>query len=152
MEKEKITRVEQFLKKHMLKSSIPEYTYQYCVFLYYEYLVDGLSEAEKIENGEVFDEFRIIALVNEMQEAWEVIQIMKKSLKHKTKLYDISEQITFPGGCLAAGIFTGDTTAAAAAAREWIVNYQYRMDNPFLFEAGVYILTLLGEEIEIKHQ
>ena len=76
---------------------------------------------------------------------------MKKSLNHKTGLYDISEQITFPGGRLKAGVFTGDSAAAITAAKEWIVTYLNRMDNPFLFEAGVYILTLLGEEIEIKH-
>lgn len=144
--------MDQFLKKHMLKSRIPEYTYEYCVILYYEYLVEGLTEAEKIENGEVFDEYWDIALIREMQEAQEVIRFMKKSLNHKTELYDISEQITFPGGRLNAGVFTGDPTAAIAAAKEWIVNYQYRMDNPFLFEVGVYILTLLGEEIKIKHQ
>lgn len=136
----------------MLEEGMPEYTYQCCVFLYYEYLVDGLQEAEKIGYGEVFDEFRVIALVNEMQEAQEVIQIMKKALKHKTELYDVSEQITFPGGRLQAGVFTGDPTAAIAAAKEWIATYQNRMDNPFLFEVGVYILTLLDEEIEIKLQ
>ena len=94
----------------------------------------------------------MIALVNDMQEAQEVIQIMKKALKHKTELYDVSEQITFPGGRLQAGVFTGDPTAAIAAAKEWIATYQNRMDNPFLFEVGVYILTLLDEEIEIKLQ
>lgn len=144
-------QVNQFLKKHMLKSWIPEHVYEYCVFLYYEYLVEGFSEAEKIENGEVFDEFRVIALVNEMQKAQEVIRFMKKSLNHKTELYDVSEQITFPGGRLNAGVFTGDPGAAVAAAREWIASYLYRMDNPFLFEVGVYVLTLLGEEIIIKH-
>ena len=76
---------------------------------------------------------------------------MKKSLNHKTELYDVSEQITFPGGRLNVGVFTGDPGAAVAAAREWIASYLYRMDNPFLFEAGVYVLTLLGEEILIKH-
>lgn len=145
-------QVNQFLKKHMLKSRIPEYVYEYCVFLYYEYLVEGLFEAEKIKNGEVFDELRAIVLVNEMQEAQETIRFMKKSLNHKTELYDVSEQLTFPGGRLSAGVFIGDPAAAVAAAKDWIVSYQYRMDNPFLFEAGVYILTLLGEEIEIRHQ
>lgn len=145
-------RVNQFLRKHMLKSRIPEHVYEYCVFLYYEYLVEGFLEAEKIENGEVFDEFWVIALVKEMQEAQEVIRFMKKSLNHKTELYDVSEQITFPGGRLNAGVFTGDPTAAVAAAKEWIASYQCRLDNPFLFEAGVYILTLLGEEVVIKHQ
>ena len=106
----------------------------------------------RIENGEVFDEFWVIALVKEMQEAQEVIRFMKKSLNHKTELYDVSEQITFPGGRLNAGVFTGDPTAAVAAAKEWIASYQCRLDNPFLFEAGVYILTLLGEEVVIKHQ
>lgn len=147
-----MVQVKQFLKKHMLKGQIPEYVYEYCVFLYYEYLVEGFLEAEKIENGEVFDEFWVIALVKEMQEAQEVIRFMKKSLNHKTELYDVGEQITFPGGRLKAGVFTGDTTAAVAAAKEWIASYQCRLDNPFLFEAGVYILTLLGEEVVIKHQ
>ena len=73
-------------------------------------------------------------------------------MNHKTELYDVSEQLTFPGGRLSAGVFIGDPAAAVAAAKDWIVSYQYRMDNPFLFEAGVYILTLLGEEIEIRHQ
>ena len=51
----------------MLEEMLPEYTYQYCVFLYYSYLVDAIQEAEKIGYGEVFDEFRVIALVREMQ-------------------------------------------------------------------------------------
>ena len=144
--------MEKFLKKHMLQIRIPEYIYQHCVYLYYEYLVEGLREAEKMEYGEVFDEFRLIALVNEMQEAQEVIRFMKGSLGHETDLYDISEELTFPGGRLIGGIFTGDTTAAIAAAKDWIATYQNRMDNPFLFEVGVYLLTLLDEEIEIKQQ
>ena len=93
-------QVNQFLKKHMLKSRIPDY----------EYLVEGLFEAEKIKNGEVFDELRAIVLVNEMQEAQETIRFMKKSLNHKTELYDVSEQLTFPGGRLSAGVFIGAQT------------------------------------------
>ena len=30
--------IEKFLNRHMMKSHPPEYAYQYCVLLYYEYL------------------------------------------------------------------------------------------------------------------
>lgn len=142
--------IEKFLNRHMMKSHPPEYAYQYCVLLYYEYLAEGLKEARKIEDGEVFDEFYNAALFHELKNAQECVQEMKKILKYKTPLYDISEQLAFPGGRLKAGIFTGDPSDAVQAARNWISSNFKRMRNPFLFETGVYILTLLNENIEIE--
>ena len=139
-----------FLSRHMIQSSMPETVYRYCVLLYYSYRVEGLKEAQKMEDGEVFDEFRMIALIHEVKDAQDNVQIMKKMLGHKTDLYDISEQITFPGGRLRAGIYTGDPSAAISAAKSWVATYQIKMESPFLFETGVYILTLLGEEIVIR--
>lgn len=147
MEKEKEKeQVERFLGRHMLKSHPPEYAYQCCAWLYYAYLAEGLQEAQKIEDGEVFDEFRNVALVNELKEAHESLRAVKRLLKHKTDLYDISEQLTFPGGRVKAGVFTGDSTAAVAAARQWVSSYQNRPNKPFLFEVGIYILMLMGED------
>lgn len=141
--------VRTFLEKHFLETHGLEDAYLYSVCLYYAYLVDCMKEAEKIRDGEVFDEYMDCAVVKELKEAGDILCFLKKELHHEHGLLDVAEKITFQGCRLEAGCLIGDVESAVTAARRWIADYSKDSDNPFLFETGIYILTLLEEEYDL---
>jgi len=153
-----------FLDKHFLGDMDDTRGYYLALGIYYMYLNDAMEQAERVEDGEIFDETEIAVLLLGVKTAFEAVDFFKKRLGLEFKSFDITELITLQGCTLEKGKIKGDTGQAVSTARMWLRHFFNNKNDLFrygkqlskqdvgrfyfLYEVGVYILFLCREEVD----
>lgn len=139
---------EEFISKHGLRVNRKTNGYQMSLGLYCLYLVDCMEQAEAIEDGILFDECEVTILLKNMEEAKATMEYYRRLLHMDYSSFDAAETIALEGCRLENGKIIGDVQAAEQIARMWILNYTKGEGNAFMFEVGIYILFLLGQDVQ----
>lgn len=137
----------QFLYKHGIYPKDTYEAYHMSLGLYLLYMVEGMRQAEAIEDGLVFDEAEASVILENLSISIEVIKDYRKNLNYEFTAFDLAETVTMEGCQLKQGKVVGSRSAAIKIARMWIDNYLNGSGNTFTYEVGVYILFLLDEEV-----
>lgn len=137
----------QFLHKHGIFPKDTYEAYHMSLGLYLLYMVEGMRQAEAIEDGLVFDEAEASVILENLSISIEVIKDYRKNLNYEFTAFDLAETVTMEGCQLKKGKVVGSHSAAVKIARMWINNYLNGSGNTFTYEVGVYILFLLNEEV-----
>lgn len=137
-----------FLEKHGIHPSDKYEAFHMALALYLLYLVDAMHQAEDIEDGLVFDEMEITIIIENLLDSIHTVNELKNLLGLEFQNFDIAELVSMKECKLVAGMISGNKTEALKTARMWVQKYMKGGKNTFMYEAGVYILFLLGEEID----
>ena len=137
----------EFLAKHGVRSTDAFADYHYSFALYISYLTAAMRQAEDIGDGLYFDENEVCALFSCLKEAKEAMLKCRAGTDIPFPEFDPAETITLKGCRLEAGRIVGSEEAAERIARAWIADYLETGKNPFCFEVAVYIIFLLGGEV-----
>lgn len=137
----------EFLGKHGVRSTDAFADYHYAFALYASYLTAAMQQAEDIGDGLYFDENEVCALFACLKEAKDAMQGFRRKTDIPFPEFDPAETIALKGCRLEAGKIIGSADEASRIARAWIADYLETGKNPFCFEVAVYILFLLGEEV-----
>ena len=141
-------KAEVFLAKHGVISTDAYANYHYAYALYASYMIAAMRQAEDILDGLYFDEKEAALLLINLRQAKEAMQHYRSRLGMPHPEFDTAETIALKGCRLEAGKLIGSKEAAADIAGMWAREYFEGRGNPFCFEVAVYILFLLGMEVD----
>lgn len=157
--------IEVFIMNHGLTGKDDYFMYHTTMALYYFYYMDALHAAEMIDDGEVFDETEVGIIIKNLQVAKNTFLYYKSSLAFDIYEFDVNETITMDGCVLEKGHIMGNQENARRTARKWFHRFKNKYANRkgisseemmdksisqdfFLYEVSLYILFLLGEDID----
>ena len=141
---------EVFLAKHGVISTDTYADYHYAYALYASYMIAAMQQAEDMGDGLYFDEKEVALLLINLKQAKEAMQYYRSKLDMPHPEFDTAETIALKGCRLEAGKLIGSKEAAADIARMWAREYFEGRGDPFCFEVAVYILFLLGMEVNYE--
>lgn len=150
--------IKAFIQQHNMVGEGDIYNYHVALSFYYAYSVDGYRLAENIENGELFDEHEVSAVIKYLYIAKKTLNYFKKKLKIPVDQFDTSETVRFQNCTLEKGHIVGDMHEAISMARKWMKTIQrdivHRKEvgkqEIFLYEVALFIMYLTGEEVDYK--
>lgn len=120
------------------------WNYESVLVLYDLYYLLALDMAENMVDGIMMDEIETAYALQELKQIEQFLLEIKKENNLKLNCFEPSELVSFPNGQLKDGKMVGESDMAVQAATKW-VNKENR--DQFLYEAGVYILLLCGQEV-----
>ena len=127
-----------FLARHGILPADNFAGYHYAYALYAFYMIDAMQKAEEVEDGLCFDEDEIAVLLDNLKQAQQTMRQYRRKLKIPFPEFDIAETVAMIG--------SGDE--AAETAGMWYDDYLHEKGSVFSFEVGIYILFLLGKDID----
>lgn len=157
--------IQAFIKQHGMIERSDYYNYHMSLGFYYLYSVDAFHFAEMIEDGEVFDEYEVSAVVKNLYLAHETLKYFQKRLNLKINRFDTAETVAMSDSYLEKGRIMGDKENAVKTARQWLLRFLKKTEPKikkcpkemgdksisrdfFLYEVAIYILYLAGEEVD----
>lgn len=160
--------VKRFIHNHGFAGRGDYYSYHIALGFYYAYTRDAYQFSEKIQNGEVFDDYEACVVIRNLELAKRAYQYFRNRLFPNFASFDTSETVEFYVSKLENGRLTGDTTEAVKTAKKWLKQF-YRKNNSFekicriieggekmtsgilfLYEVSAYILYLSNEMIDYR--
>lgn len=157
--------IKKFMSCHGMAGCSDYYNYHAALGFYCAYSADAFRLAEMVEDGEVFDEYEVSAVIKNLHLSHKVLRHFQGLLKLKRYRFDAAETIVMTESTLEKGRIMGNKDNAAGTARKWLDRFlrsgepKYRKSSGekedasisqdfFLYEAAVLILYLLGEEMD----
>lgn len=137
-----------FLAKHGIIPTDDFAGYHYAYALYAFYMIDAMRQAEEVEDGLCFDEDEIAVTLENLKKAQQTMQHYRRRLDLPYPEFDIAETISLKGCRLEQGRLIGNGEEAAETAGMWYSDYLSEKGSLFSFEVGIYILFLLGKEVD----
>lgn len=164
MEKEG-TDIREFLRLHGMSEGSDYYKYHMSLGLYYAYSADAFRYAEMVEDGEIFDEYEVSAVIKNLHASYKALKYFKEKLNIEICKFNAAETVTLKEARLENGRIIGNKNHAVTTARKWLSRFKTKqaantgkspegMNNKvisqdfFLYEVAVFILYLAGEEID----
>lgn len=150
-----------FMENHGMTENGDAKNYHIALSFYYAYSVDAYRLAEQLENGEVFDEYEISAIIKSLILSHETVRHFQKKLQLPVDQFDTSETVCFMKSSLSKARITGDVENAVDTAKKWLRRYHSR-NSPgnsessatkqdfFLYETALFILYVTGKEIDYR--
>ena len=144
------------------------YSYHIALGFYYAYSRDAYQLSEKVQDGEVFDDYEACAVIRNLEIAKRVYQYFRDKLFQNLAVFDTSETVTLYGCKLENGKLIGDVTEAVKTAKKWMKQFYQKnssfdkMNNIietgdkmtsgilFIYEVSSYILYLCNETVDYK--
>lgn len=157
--------IDLFVKSHGLAGYSDYYLYHMTLALYYVYYIDALRFAEMIETGEVFDEEEVGIVIRNLQMSKNTFVHYRSLLEFEVYRFDTNETVTMDDCSLENGHIVGKRENAIKTAQKWMTRFTSKYAGKrkigseemleksisqdfFLYEAAVYILLSLDEEID----
>ncbi len=137
-----------FLARHGILPADNFAGYHYAFALYAFYMIDAMQKAEEVEDGLCFDEDEIAVLLDNLKQAQQTMRQYRRKLKIPFPEFDIAETVAMKGCRLEKGRIIGSGDEAAETAGMWYDDYLHEKGSVFSFEVGIYILFLLGKDID----
>lgn len=153
--------IKKFMKEHGMAGKGDVENYHMALGFYYAYSVDAYRLAEQLDNGEIFDEYEVSAVIKLLILAHETVQFFQKKLQLQVNQFDTSETVCFLNGTLKEGKITGDIENAVDTAKKWLRRFHSRSSSKnregsatqqdfFLYEAALYIMYATGKEVDYR--
>ena len=164
VKKKEDTDVQEFLRFHGMSAGNDDYNYHMSLGFYYAYSADAFRYAELIEDGEIFDEYEVSAVVKNLHVSYQALKYFQNKLNIGNYEFDTAETVTLEEARLENGRIIGNKDHAVKTARGWLARFKKRQaantgkssdgmkeksisQDFFLYEVAVFILYLAGEEI-----
>ena len=164
MEKEEAD-IQKFLRFHGMSEGSDYYKYHMSLGFYYAYSADAFRYAEIIEDGEIFDEYEVSAVIKNLHVSYKALKYFQEKLNIKICKFDTAETVTLENARLENGKIIGNKDYAVKTARKWLSRFKKKQaaktgkspegmndkiisQDFFLYEVAVFILYLAGEEID----
>ena len=159
-----VKEIESYLNSHGVATGSDYYKYHMSLGFYYIYYIDALQQAEMIDGGEVFDEYEVSAILDNLNIAYKTYLYYKSRLGLKVPDFDLNETVNLTESKIEEGMIKGNINNAVKIANKWIVRFversnpqireglsehakQFVSQDLFLYEVAVFILYLAGEEV-----
>ena len=149
--------IRKFLGQHQMLGKSDMYNYHIALGLYYAYSIDAYVLAEKIENGEIFDEYEAGVIMQYAYIAKKTLNYYQNILKFPVDQFNTAEKVCFMHGCiLEKGGISGNVEAAITLAKTWVKKIRdsfssemvIKEKDMFLYEVAIYILYITGNEVD----
>ena len=145
-----MTEHERFLAEHGVRPGECLTNYHYSYALYAWYMIESLQMAEDIEDGLCFDEVEAALLLEGLAKAHKAMRHFRCGMQEPYAEFDVAETVAMKGCRLESGKLAGNGEEAGKIARTWVDDYVKWGSRLFCFEVGVYILFLLGQEVDYR--
>lgn len=163
-EKELDDEIKKFMACHGMVGCSDYYNYHAALGFYCAYSADAFRLAEMVEDGEVFDEYEVSAVIRNLYLSYKVLRYFQELLDIKLYRFDTAETVVMAESILEKGKITGNRDNAVETARKWLNRFlrsgepKYRKSSGemrdasvsqdfFLYEVAIFILYLEKEEI-----
>lgn len=163
-EKELDKEIKEFMACHGMVGCSDYYNYHAALGFYCAYSVDAFRLAEMVEDGEVFDEYEVSAVIRNLHLSYKALRYFQGLLNIKLYRFDVAETVVMTESTLEKGKIIGNRDNAVETARKWMNRFlrsgepKYRKSSGemrdasvsqdfFLYEVAVFILYLEKEEI-----
>lgn len=165
VKKKEDTDVQEFLRSHGMSAGNDDYNYHMSLGFYYAYSADAFRYAEMIEDGEIFNEYAVSAVIKNLHVSYQALKYFQNKLNIGNYEFDTAETVTLEEARLENGRIIGNKDHAVKTARRWLARFKKRQaantgkssdgmkeksisQDFFLYEVAVFILYLAGEEID----
>ena len=160
--------VKRFIYNHGFAGRGDYYSYHISLGFYYAYTRDAYQLSEKVQDGEVFDDYEACTVIRNMELAKRAYRYFRNKLFPNLAVFDTAETVTFYGSKLENGRLTGDVTEAVKTAKKWLKQFYHKNNSfekmsriieggdkmtsgtLFLYEVSAYILYLCDETIDYR--
>lgn len=160
--------IRNFIKTHGFAGRGDYYCYHISLGFYYSYSRDAYRIAEKIQDGEIIDDYEACIVLNSLKISQKTYQYFRNRLFPNLALFDTSETVIFHGCRLECGRLEGNTEIGIATAKKWMKQfYQNNRDEEkikdilgkgdqtisgtlFTYEVAAYILYLCNESVDYR--
>lgn len=149
------------MENHSMMGKSDTGNYHTALGFYYAYSVDAYRLAEELDNGEVFDEYEISAVIKSLLLAHETVRYFQRKLQLVVDQFDTSETVCFANSILKKGRITGDVKSTVNTAKKWLRRFQSKnsagnsdgsatKQDFFLYEAALFIMYVTGKEVDYR--
>lgn len=155
----------EFLRCHGMTDGNDYYNYHMSMGFYYAYSADAFRYAEMVEDGEIFDEYEVGAVIKNLHASYKALKYFQEKLNIEICKFNAAETVTLEGVRLENGKIIGNKDHAVTTARKWLSRFKKKQtaktgkspdgmndkiisQDFFLYEVAVFILYLAGEEID----
>lgn len=156
--------IESYLECHGLAKGSDYYKYHMSLGFYYIYYIDALQYADMIDGGEVFDEYEVSAVLDNLYIAYKTYLYYKSQLGLEIPDFDLNETVNLTDSKIEQGMIVGNKDNAVKTAKKWLQRFVKRSDiqikeglsenakrivsqDLFLYEVAIFILYIAGEEV-----
>lgn len=156
--------IESYLVSHGMAKGSDYYKYHMSLGYYYIYYIDALHYADMIDGGEVFDEYEVSAVLDNLYIAYKTYLYYRARLEVEIPDFDLNETVNLAESKIEEGMIKGNKADAVGIAKNWLKRFVRRCDpqikeglsekmkesvsqDLFLYEVAVFILYLAGEEV-----
>lgn len=164
-EKELDKEIRKFMACHGMAGCSDYYNYHAALGFYCVYSLDAFRFAEMVEDGEVFNEYEVSAVIKNLYLSYKTLCYFQKLLNLKLYRFDVAETVIMTESRLEKGRIVGNRENAVETAQKWLDRFlrsgepKYKRSSGekrdasisqdfFLYEAAIFILYLSGEEID----
>lgn len=164
LNKKEEREIESYLECHGLAMGSDYYKYHMSLGFYYIYYIDALRYADMIDGGEVFDEYEVSAVLDNLYIAYKTYLYYKSQLGLKIPDFDLNETVNLAESKIEQGMIIGNKDNAVKTAKKWLLRFIRRSNiqikeglsentkrivsqDLFLYEVAVFILYIAGEEV-----
>ena len=164
-EKEMDQEIIGFMACHGMAGRSDYYNYHAALGFYCAYSADAFRLAEMVEDGEIFDEYEVSAVLKKLYLSYKTLRCFQQQLDLGLYRFDTAETVIITESTLEKGRITGNRENAIETARKWLDRFlrsgehKYRKSSDekgdasisqdfFLYEVAVFILYLTGEEVD----
>lgn len=164
-EKEMDQEIIGFMACHGMAGWSDYYNYHAALGFYCAYSADASRLAEMVEDGGIFDEYEVSAVIKKLHLSYKTLRYFQQQLDLGLYRFDTAETVIMTESTLEKGRITGNRENAIETARKWLNRFlrsgepKYRKSSDekgdasisqdfFLYEAAVFILYLAGEEVD----
>ena len=154
-----------FMACHGMAGRSDYYNYHAALGFYCAYSADAFRLAEIVEDGEIFDEYEVSAVIKKLYLSHKTLRYFQQQLNLRLYRFDTAETVVMTELKLEKGRIIGSRENAIETAQKWLNRFlrsgepKYKKSsdekgdalisqNFFLYEAAVFILYLAGEEID----
>lgn len=159
--------IQGFMACHGMAGRDDYYDYHMALGFYCAYSAEAFRLAEMVEDGEVFDEYEVSAVIKNLHLSHKTLRYFQQQLNLRFYWFDTAETVIMTESRLEKGRITGNRDNAVETARKWLNRFlrfgepKYRESSGetrdasifqdfFLYEAAAFILYLEGEEIDYR--